>query len=65
MTELAEKPYEDESVDWVELTVDERIVRAGGDERVAIRELVIELARARATNSLGYLRGVQPARTGK
>lgn len=64
MPELAEKPYEDESVDWVELDVDERLARAGGDERLAIRELVIELARSRATTSLGYLRGAQPARKG-
>ncbi|MFC3695738.1 hypothetical protein [Chenggangzhangella methanolivorans] len=62
MPDAAEKLFEDESVEWTEAVVDELIIRARGDERAAIRELVIELAEVRAAVSLGYLRGVQPER---
>lgn len=62
MQDAAEIPFEDESVDANEVIVDELILRARGDERAAIRALVIELAEVRAATSLGYLRGVQPPR---
>lgn len=45
-----------------EAVVDALILRARGDERAAIRALVVELAELRAATSLGYLRGVQPAK---
>jgi len=62
MQDATEIPFEDESVDATEVMVDELILRARGDARAAIRALVIELAEARAATSLGYPRGVQPAR---
>lgn len=62
MPDAAEIPFEDESVEWTEALVDELILRAKGDERAAIRALLVELAELRAATLLGYLRGVQPDR---
>ncbi|MFC3695591.1 hypothetical protein [Chenggangzhangella methanolivorans] len=62
MLDADEKLFEDESLDWTEAVVGELIIRARGDERAAIRALLIALAEVRAAVSLGYLRGVQPER---
>ena len=62
MPDAAEKLFEDEVLDWTETVIDEVILRAGGDERVAIRALLVDLAEARRAASLGYLRGLQPER---
>ena len=62
MPDAAEKLFEDEVLDWTETVVEEVILRAHGDERAAIRALLIEIAEVRNAVSLGYLRGVQPER---
>ncbi len=66
MAEVAETPFEDESVAGDETAVDAAIRAAGGDPRVAIRTLLVDLTEARALaaslSSLGYRRARQPLR---
>lgn len=69
MGHAAETPFEDETIAAGEAEVDAVILAAGGDERQAIRALLVQqgelsaaLVAARSRVSLGYERGTQPAR---
>lgn len=68
MGQVAEAPFEDETIAASEAAVDEVILIAGG-ERPAIRALLVQmgelsaaLAEACSKISLGYERGTQPSR---
>lgn len=53
--------FQDEMIAGEERAIDEVIQRAGG-ERAAVRALLVQLAEAEASVSLGYRRGTQPPR---